>query len=70
MKIWPGATGLIQSADHLPPLEVHHTNHCGVAKFQEDGWYAYTAHTLAGNFKTKEDAEMALLEMMLSEKDI
>ncbi len=39
-------------------------NDNGVCEF-EHGWYAYTKRTLIGNFKTKEEAEMALLEMML-----
>jgi len=34
------------------------------------GWFAFTKYTEAGYFDTKEDAEMALLKIMLSEHDI
>ncbi len=32
-----------------------------------DGWFAFTKYTEAGYFETKEEAEMALLEMILNE---
>lgn len=46
---------------HYPVIPVRTP---GVEDFGEDGWVAYLHDMQCGMFESKEEAEMALLEMM------